>query len=101
MGSPDTIAIDTVSGQTAGRRMLIDGRLVESGGRRTFASLNPATGEVLGYAPDASVADAEAAVAAARKAFDTTDWATNVEYVSVASNSCTAHSSNTGPTWVS
>ena len=79
MGSPDTIAIDTVSGQTAGRRMLIDGRLVESGGRRTFASLNPATGEVLGYAPDASVADAEAAVAAARKAFDTTDWATNVE----------------------
>ncbi|HEY5842491.1 MAG TPA: aldehyde dehydrogenase family protein [Mycobacterium sp.] len=59
--------------------MLIDGRLVESGGRRTFASLNPATGEVLGYAPDASVADAEAAVAAARKAFDTTDWATNVE----------------------
>ena len=79
MGSPDTIAIDTVSGQTAGRRMLIDGRLIESGGRRTFASLNPATGEVLGYAPDASVADAEAAVAAARKAFDTTDWATNVE----------------------
>ena len=41
--------------------------------------INPATGEVLGYAPDASVADAEAAVAAARRAFDTTDWATNVE----------------------
>ena len=31
---------------------------------------------MLGYAPDATVADAEAAVAAARRAFDTTDWST-------------------------
>ena len=61
----------------ADRRMLIDGVLVET--PRTFPTLNPATGEVLGYAPDATVADAEAAVAAARRAFDTTDWSTNVE----------------------
>jgi aldehyde dehydrogenase (NAD+) len=60
----------------ADRRMLIDGKLVET--PRTFASLNPATGEVLGYAPDASVADAEAAVAAARRAFDSSGWATDV-----------------------
>ncbi len=79
MGSPDTMANDTAPGRTADRRMLIDGRLIESRGGRTFASLNPATGEVLGYAPDAAVADAEAAVAAARKAFDSTDWATNVD----------------------
>ena len=58
--------------------MLIDGRLRRDG-RRTFPSINPATGEVLGYAPDATVADAEAAVAAARRAFDTTDWSTNTE----------------------
>ena len=57
--------------------MLIDGRW--SRRPRTFPSINPATGEVLGYAPDASVADAEAAVAAARRAFDTTDWSTNIE----------------------
>jgi aldehyde dehydrogenase (NAD+) len=61
----------------ATRRMLIDGKLVETG--RTFSSINPATGEVMGYAPEGSVADAEAAVAAARKAFDTTSWATDVD----------------------
>ena len=61
----------------ADRRLLIGGRLLEAD--RTFPSLNPATGEVLGYAPDASVADARAAVAAAREAFDTTDWSSDVE----------------------
>jgi aldehyde dehydrogenase (NAD+) len=59
------------------RRLLIDGKLVEASG--VFPSINPATGTVLGHAPDASVADAEAAVAAARRAFDTTDWSTNTE----------------------
>lgn len=76
----------TVPGATSGtenadrraaRRLLIGGQLVDT--ERTFASLNPATGDVLGYAPDASVADADAAVAAARAAFDTGDWATDTE----------------------
>ncbi|MGH3635311.1 MAG: aldehyde dehydrogenase family protein [Mycobacterium sp.] len=58
-------------------RLLIDGNLV--GADRTFASINPANGSVLGHAPDATVGDAEAAVAAARRAFDTTAWATDVE----------------------
>ena len=58
-------------------RLLIDGWLVES--ERTYPSLNPATGEVIGHAPDATVAHATAAVAAARRAFDTTTWATDVE----------------------
>src|ERR1700742_2994503 len=61
----------------ADRRLLIDGRLLETA--RTFPSINPATGEVLGYAPDATVSDAEAAVAAARRAFDATQWSTNTE----------------------
>jgi aldehyde dehydrogenase (NAD+) len=60
------------------KRMLIDGKLVEA--ERTYPTLNPATGEVLGYAPDATVADAEAAVAAARRAFDTTSWPTGVAF---------------------
>ncbi|MFF2934401.1 aldehyde dehydrogenase family protein [Streptomyces mirabilis] len=55
------------------KRLLIDGRLVET--EKTFPSLNPATGEVLDQAPDATAADAEAAVAAARRAFDITSWA--------------------------
>jgi acyl-CoA reductase-like NAD-dependent aldehyde dehydrogenase len=59
------------------RRLLIDGQLLETG--RTFPSVNPATGAVLGYAPDATVTEAEAAVAAARRAFDTTDWSTDTE----------------------
>jgi aldehyde dehydrogenase (NAD+) len=57
--------------------LLVDGWLIEAG--RTFASLNPATGEVLGHAADATVQHAEAAVAAARRAFDTTNWSTDVE----------------------
>ncbi len=72
-----TISTDRDGGTRADRHLLIGGRLVET--ERTFPSLNPATGEVLGHAPDATVADAEAAVAAARQAFDTTDWSTNTE----------------------
>jgi aldehyde dehydrogenase (NAD+) len=72
-----TISSDAASAETADRRLLIDGKLLET--ERTFPSINPATGEVLGHAPDATVKDAEAAVAAARRAFDTTDWSTNTE----------------------
>ena len=68
--------LDRESG-AADRRMLIDGELV--GSDRTFPSLNPATGEVLGYAPEGTVADAERAVAAARRAFDAGTWATDVD----------------------
>jgi len=65
------------AGQRADRKLLIGGELRETS--RTFPSVNPATAEVLGYAPDATVADAEAAVAAARTAFDTTSWSTDTE----------------------
>jgi aldehyde dehydrogenase (NAD+) len=58
------------------RRLLIDGQLVDPG--RTFPSINPATGELVEDAPDATVEHAEAAVSAARRAFDTTDWSTDV-----------------------
>ncbi|MBW8482680.1 aldehyde dehydrogenase family protein [Actinomadura parmotrematis] len=67
----------SVVGGEATRRMLIDGRLTGSGW--TFPSIDPATGETVGYAPDATADDAAAAVAAARRAFDTTGWATDVE----------------------
>src|SRR3954454_12851399 len=58
-------------------RLLIDGELVDAEGGRTFETVNPATGEVLGTASDASLADAQRAIAAARRAFDTTTWATD------------------------
>jgi aldehyde dehydrogenase (NAD+) len=58
-------------------RMLIDGELVESSGGRTFANLNPATEEELGQVADATSEDMQRAIAAARRAFDETDWSTN------------------------
>jgi aldehyde dehydrogenase (NAD+) len=57
--------------------LLIDGELIDPG--RTFPSLNPATGEVVGLVPDASVEHVDQAVQAARRAFDTTSWSTDVE----------------------
>ena len=59
------------------RRLLIDGRLVTAA--KTFPSINPATGGLIGQAPDAGIEEAEAAIAAARRAFDTTRWPTDVE----------------------
>ena len=56
--------------------MLIDGKLVD-GEAGTFANLNPATEEVLGDVANASKADMQRAIAAARRAFDETDWSTN------------------------
>jgi aldehyde dehydrogenase (NAD+) len=56
------------------RRLLIDGKLVEASGGATFDNVNPATEEVLGPVSDGTAADMEAAVDAARRAFDTTDW---------------------------
>ncbi|MFJ8194033.1 aldehyde dehydrogenase family protein [Streptomyces sp. NPDC096094] len=57
--------------------LLIDGKLLTTGA--TFPSHNPATGELVGHAPEATTADAEAAVAAARRAFDMTDWPTDTD----------------------
>ncbi|MGD9622566.1 MAG: aldehyde dehydrogenase [Mycolicibacterium sp.] len=58
--------------------LLIDGKLV-AGRSGTFATVNPATEETLGVAADASVEDMDDAIAAARRAFDETDWSTNVQ----------------------
>ncbi|WP_433631872.1 aldehyde dehydrogenase family protein [Nocardia sp. CA-120079] len=60
------------------RRLLVDGQLIETG--HTLASLNPATGEVYGYAPEAGLTETDAAIAAARRAFDTTTWATDAAF---------------------
>ncbi|MEB3023128.1 aldehyde dehydrogenase [[Mycobacterium] crassicus] len=53
--------------------LLIDGALVPGGGG-TFATVNPATEETLGQAADGDAADLDRAVAAARRAFDSSDW---------------------------
>ncbi len=59
--------------------LYIDGerRAAEHGA--TYANVNPATEEVLGVAADASEADIDRAIGAARRAFDETGWATDLE----------------------
>jgi len=66
-----------VTTQILDRHMLIGRELV--GAEESYASVNPANGEIIGYAPNATAADAARAVAAARHAFDTTEWSTNVD----------------------
>ncbi|ACY23025.1 Aldehyde dehydrogenase (NAD(+)) [Gordonia bronchialis DSM 43247] len=53
--------------------LLIDGKQVAGSGS-TFDIVNPATEEIVGQAADATAEDMSAAIAAARNAFDTTDW---------------------------
>ncbi|HMC39654.1 MAG TPA: aldehyde dehydrogenase family protein [Acidimicrobiales bacterium] len=67
----------TIQGET---RLLIDGKLVEASTGRTFANVNPATEDVLGEVADAGADDMDAAIAAARRAFDETDWSTNHKF---------------------
>ena len=47
---------------------------------RRFDNVNPATEEVIGQVADGSAADMHRAIAAARRAFDETDWSTNREF---------------------
>ena len=57
-------------------RNLIDGKLVGSGSGNTFDNISPASGQVIGVTSDGTRADMEAAIAAARRAFDETSWST-------------------------
>ena len=59
------------------RRNLIDGELVEASSGATFDNLNPATEKVIGQCADGTKEDADAAIAAARRAFDETAWSTD------------------------
>jgi aldehyde dehydrogenase (NAD+) len=59
-------------------KLLIDGELVDAEGGATYENINPATEEVAGSAADASTGDVDAAITAARRAFDETSWSTDV-----------------------
>ncbi|WP_280360835.1 aldehyde dehydrogenase [Nocardia wallacei] len=56
-----------------GSQLLVGGKLVP-GGAGVFATVNPASGEVLGQAANGDAGDMDAAIAAARSAFDDTGW---------------------------
>ena len=59
--------------------LYVDGVLRRAEGGRTFDNIGPWTGQPVGIVADASANDVEEAIAAARRAFDTTDWSTNHE----------------------
>jgi aldehyde dehydrogenase (NAD+) len=58
--------------------LLIDGELGSADGG-TFTTINPATEQPLGEAADADATDMDRAIAAARVAFDKSDWSRDVE----------------------
>ena len=59
-------------------RLLVGGELRTARTGKVFETVNPATGEVLGVAADGAAEDMDDAIAAARQAFDGTDWSTDV-----------------------
>ena len=58
-------------------RLYIDGKLRPAAGGKTYDNIGPWTGESVGKAADASAEDVNEAIAAARRAFDETDWSSN------------------------
>jgi phenylacetaldehyde dehydrogenase len=56
------------------RHMLIGGRWVDAASGKTFPTFNPATGEVLAQVAEGDRPDIDAAVKAARKAFESGPW---------------------------
>ena len=58
-------------------RLFIDGELVDAVSGKMYPNINPATEQVIGQVADAGPEDMERAIAAARRAFDATDWSTN------------------------
>jgi aldehyde dehydrogenase (NAD+) len=65
---------------TPNRKMLIDGQLVDSSSGKFFDNVNPATEEVIGQVADGTHEDMQRAIAAARRAFEETDWSTNHKF---------------------
>src|ERR1700712_3975373 len=78
--SQDALTSTAVNARATARaeaRMLIDGELREAASGARFDNVSPATGKVLGDTASASAQDMTAAIGAARRAFDQTDWKTN------------------------
>ncbi len=60
-------------------KLYIDGELCHADGGATFDVIGPWTGEPVSKAADASAANVDAAILAARRAFDDTDWSINID----------------------
>lgn len=56
------------------KKLLIDGKWIDSESGKTFATVNPANGETLAIIQEGGKTDVDKAVKAARKAFETGPW---------------------------
>lgn len=72
-----SVDLGRLAATRAESRMLVDGELVAAASGEEFDDLSPATGLVLGRTAAAQPQDMDRAIAAARNAFDDTDWSTN------------------------
>ena len=61
--------------QSGPKRLLIGGEWVDAKSGKTFETTNPATEQLLTVVAEADSADVDAAVAAARRAFESSSWA--------------------------
>ena len=60
--------------------LLVDGQLCPAASGASYSKIAPATEAVIGEAADADSEDMDRAIAAARRAFDQTDWSVNHEF---------------------
>lgn len=72
MAAPETITPPKVSD----RKMLIDGKWVDSVSGKMFETVNPATGDTICRVAEGDQADVDLAVKAARRALESKPWAT-------------------------
>ena len=87
---------DSATAAAGEQRMKIDGKLVEAKSGKVFDNINPATEEVLGQVADAGHEDMDDAIAAARRAFDQSGWATSPHSLT---NSRTRRYPTSRPRW--
>ena len=71
---PQQVQADAAAEARRWTRMLIDGDWVDAAGGDRIAAFNPATGAEIGGVPAGDAADIDAAVAAARRAFEDGRW---------------------------
>jgi acyl-CoA reductase-like NAD-dependent aldehyde dehydrogenase len=57
------------------KKLLIGDKWLDAKSGKTFGAINPATEDVIGHAAEGDAADVDAAVSAARRAFESNDWA--------------------------
>ncbi|GAB5894897.1 aldehyde dehydrogenase family protein [Mycolicibacterium mageritense] len=77
VAATDSVEVGRRAAVRAEKRMLIGGELVLTASGAEFDNLSPATGLVMGSTTAAGVQDMDAAIGAARRAFDESDWSTN------------------------